>query len=262
MDDIVFANRNKAYGAYYLRKIYDNHIARSLIIGSLFAIVALSTPIIAKLLEGLGEKEDKFVMKEVTLEPPPPIDPNEPPPPPPPEIPPPPRVDMVRFLPPEIKPDNEVKEEEPPPTQDELKEATPSDVTVKGDPNAADVIPDVVVDEKKEEVEEKKDEIFTAVEIPPTPQGGMAGFTKYLQKTLQYPKAAQRANIGGKVFVQFVVSETGHISNVSVIKGIGFGCDEEAIRVVSQAPPWNPGKQGGRAVKVRYTLPIAFTLQQ
>ena len=261
MDDIVFANRNKAYGAYDLRKLYDKHIARSLLFGGLFAVLAISSPLIAKFLETMGEKDEKFVMKEVTLEPPPPLT-DEPPPPPPPEIPPPPKVDMIKFLPPDIKPDEQVKEEAPPPEQKELEKSTPSNETVKGDPNAQEVIADVVVDEKKVEVDDKpKDEIFTAVEIMPMPNGGFAAFNKYLVKTLQYPKAAQRANIGGKVFVTFVVTETGQITNVAVLKGLGFGCDEEAVRVVSQAPPWIPGKQGGRPVKVKYTLPINFALQ-
>jgi protein TonB len=82
----------------------------------------------------------------------------------------------------------------------------------------------------------------------------------YLQTNLTYPEAARKANLQGKVFVQFVVQEDGSISDVEILKGIGGGCDEEAVRVIAASPKWNPGKQKGVAVKQRMSVPIAFNL--
>ncbi len=104
-------------------------------------------------------------------------------------------------------------------------------------------------------------EIFTTVEQNPIPQGGIAVLGDYMQNNLHYPEAAQKANVGGKVFVSFVVMADGHITDVQVLKGIGFGCDAEAVRVVRTMPNWVPGRQNGRAVNVKFNLPILFALQ-
>ncbi|UXE65324.1 MAG: TonB family protein [Chryseotalea sp. WA131a] len=111
-----------------------------------------------------------------------------------------------------------------------------------------------------EEVKEEVDEIFTVVEETATPKGGMSAFYKMVSDKMKYPAQARRMGVEGKVFVQFVIGKDGAISDVKVIKGIGAGCDEEAIRVVQSSPSWNPGKQRGKAVKQRYTLPIIFKL--
>ena len=84
----------------------------------------------------------------------------------------------------------------------------------------------------------------------------------YLSENLHYPREARTANIQGKVIVRFVVDEKGKISNSEIMKGIGGGCDEEALRVVKNMPQWTPGKQGGKTVKVWYTLPINFKLSK
>ena len=88
----------------------------------------------------------------------------------------------------------------------------------------------------------------------------MSAFYKYVATTLRYPAQARRMGIEGKVFVQFVVDKDGSLTDVQAIKGIGAGCDEEAVRVISKAKKWKPGKQRGRAVKVRMILPITFKL--
>jgi protein TonB len=111
-----------------------------------------------------------------------------------------------------------------------------------------------------EEVKEEVDEIFTVVEETATPKGGMSAFYKMVGDKMKYPAQARRMGVEGKVFVQFVIGKDGAISDVKVLKGIGAGCDEEAIRVVQSSPSWNPGKQRGKAVKQRYTLPIIFKL--
>ena len=109
---------------------------------------------------------------------------------------------------------------------------------------------------------EESDEPFIFVENQPAPVGGYEAFYKYIGKNTKYPDQARRIGVEGKVFVQFVVDKDGSITDVQVIKGIGSGCDEEAIRVVKSAPKWTPGKQRGRPVKVRISVPITFKLGQ
>ncbi|QDK83910.1 TonB family protein [Spirosoma sp. KCTC 42546] len=90
----------------------------------------------------------------------------------------------------------------------------------------------------------------------------MSALRQYLARSLRYPPEAQQNNVEGRVFVQFVVSQTGEIRNLRVLKGVGGGCDEEAVRVVSQMPKWNPGEQDGKPVDVLYNLPIQFGLEK
>jgi TonB family protein len=103
-------------------------------------------------------------------------------------------------------------------------------------------------------------EIFTVVEQQPEFKGGMAKLGQYLQSSLKYPAAAQKANVQGRVFVNFIVDKTGEVSDVKILKGLGFGIDEEAIRVVQNMPRWKPAMQSGRVVNVRFNLPINFEL--
>jgi protein TonB len=91
--------------------------------------------------------------------------------------------------------------------------------------------------------------------------GGMGELMKYLAENIKYPPLAKESGIQGRVFINFVVEPNGSISNVKVLRGIGGGCDEEAVRVVSKMPNWKPGKQRGKAVRVSYNLPVKFTLQ-
>ncbi|MTI38667.1 energy transducer TonB [Fulvivirga lutimaris] len=119
---------------------------------------------------------------------------------------------------------------------------------------------DVVEIEKPEE--EVADEIFSIVEDKPTPKGGMSTFLKGIHENIRYPQAAIRAKVQGKVFVQFVINADGQLVDFEVIKGIGMGCDEEALRVLSESPAWNPGKQRGVPVRVRMVLPIQFVYKE
>ena len=115
--------------------------------------------------------------------------------------------------------------------------------------------------EIKEEPKEDVDEIFTIVEETATPKGGMAAFYKFVGSKLKYPPQANRMGVEGKVYVEFVINRDGSIVDARVVRGIGAGCDEEAVRVVASSPAWNPGKQRGKAVRQKYTLPIIFKLQ-
>jgi len=108
--------------------------------------------------------------------------------------------------------------------------------------------------------EEVADEIFTIVEQKPEPVGGMKAFYEYLGANLHYPPQARRMGIEGRVFVQFVVEKDGSLTDVQLVRGIGAGCDEEAIRVIENAPKWQPGKQRGQPVRVRNVMPILFRL--
>ncbi len=106
----------------------------------------------------------------------------------------------------------------------------------------------------------KEPEPFTFVEQMPTFPGGQSLFMKYLRENIKYPDEAIENNIQGKVMVEFVVGPGGNIKNIRVVRGIGGGCDEEAMRVIKGMPKWNVGKQNGVAVPVKVVVPIAFTL--
>jgi len=101
---------------------------------------------------------------------------------------------------------------------------------------------------------------FNAVEIMPEPVGGAAAWSKFLNKNLKYPDMAVDNRIYGKVWVSFIVEKDGHLSNIVVERGLGYGTNEEAIRVLKMAPAWKPGIQNGQPVRVRYELPINFQI--
>ena len=106
-----------------------------------------------------------------------------------------------------------------------------------------------------------EDEIFTIVEEPPSPkEGGMPALYQYIGNTLRYPKEAKDQKVEGKVFVQFIIDKEGHVTDVEVVRGIGHGCDKEALEVIKNAPDWNPGRQAGKPVNVKMVLPISFKL--
>lgn len=109
---------------------------------------------------------------------------------------------------------------------------------------------------------EEPDEIFDVVEQQPNPNGGMNGWNTYLAKNLRYPLEARQRGVEGTVVVVFEIHTDGSIHNVEILRGIGGGADEEAVRVVSSAPNWEPGRQRGRAVKTRMRLPIRFKLER
>lgn len=141
------------------------------------------------------------------------------------------------------------------PDEEEIKE----DLNIKFDVEVSEDVkmePVIVVEAPAEEV----DEIFTVVEETAAPKGGMPAFYKYVGDKMKYPAQARRMGVEGRVFVEFVINKDGSISDVRSIKGIGAGCDEEAVRVVQTAPAWTPGKQRGKPVKQRMVLPIIFKL--
>jgi TonB family protein len=113
---------------------------------------------------------------------------------------------------------------------------------------------------KSEEIPDNE-EVFKVVEEVPTFPGGLqTAFFKYVSENIKYPKEAVEQGVTGKVFVQFIVDKNGEIRDAQVLRGIGYGCDEEAIRVIKNSPDWIPGKQRGENVNVRMVLPITFQL--
>ncbi|MES2516700.1 MAG: TonB family protein [Bacteroidota bacterium] len=108
----------------------------------------------------------------------------------------------------------------------------------------------------------KKDttEVFNNVEQNAEFPGGMEAFTKYLKENIKYPESAQKANITGKVYIEFTVNTDGSTSDYAILKGIGYGCDDEAQRVLKSVPNWIAGKQSGRTVRSKLTIPINFQL--
>jgi TonB family protein len=108
--------------------------------------------------------------------------------------------------------------------------------------------------------DEQKNQVFTVVEKMPSYPGGEEARIKYFTENLKYPPEARQKGVTGKVFVTYVIEEDGSISNVKVLRGIGGGCDEEAVRVISMMPKWNPGMQRGKAVRVQFNLPVNFVL--
>jgi protein TonB len=262
--EVVFDGRNKAYGAYELRKLSPKVTMRALITASLLFLFAISIPTIINKIKGFIPEKEEVKMTEVILTPPPPIDATKPPPPAPPKAiePPKPKVDQVRFPPPVVKPDEMVQEKDPP-TVKELEVADPGQKDLKGDPNAEIRIDEPVgTSDVKQVVEDDTPVNFAAVEVLPTfPNGGDAGFGKFLGREIQYPAQAKENNITGRVIVSFIVETDGSLTDIKVLRDIGGGCGEEAVRVLKKSPKWKPGMQNGRPVRVAYTCPIAFSLQ-
>ena len=134
------------------------------------------------------------------------------------------------------------------------------DVEINAEVDQNEVIEEYVAPEVEEE-EVVEQEIFQIVEEMPDFPGGVAKLSEYLQKNIKYPQMARESGIQGRVFVNFVVEPDGSVSNVKVLRSLGGGCDEEAMRVVKAMPKWKPGKQRGKAVRVSYILPVNFKLQ-
>jgi len=108
--------------------------------------------------------------------------------------------------------------------------------------------------------DEESEKIFTIVEQTAEPKGGLAAFYQYVSENIKYPTRARRIGVEGKVYVEFIVGKDGKIYDVKTVNELGAGCDEEAVRIIQNAPPWNPGKQRGKPVKQKMVVPIIFRL--
>jgi periplasmic protein TonB len=158
----------------------------------------------------------------------------------------------------------------PPPQQNPVQQITmltvvdntedTPELDIQADIDQNTVLPEYVPVERSKPEEITEPDIFLVVEQQPSFPGGEAARLKYFGENIKYPQEAREMNIQGTVYVGFVVEPDGSISNVRILRGIGAGCDEEAMRIVSGMPVWNPGKQRGRAVRVQFNLGVRFTL--
>lgn len=278
LDEIVFEGRNQAYGAYQLRQAYNSHLRRGLgVMMSLCALLAiggtawqLQHPVISC-----------PIIRPVTATPmPPPTYLAEAPKPKP--IAPPAKPNQPRLatttaatpraaatLPTEVTKDELVPTK--PPIKMEIPEAASGLATtgpaVIGTADVAGSATGSVTGKAEGGNEGSTGDgaavagPYVVVEKMPEFVGGAEALMRYLRSHLRYPSTALREQAEGRVFVSFVVQADGTIADISVPKGLGFGLDEEAQRVVSQMPAWKPGRQSNHAVPVRFTLPITFKIQ-
>jgi protein TonB len=246
--DIVFEGRNKSYGAYDLRKSITKNTTRAFIIGTFVFGFAVSIPNILRMLPDSSANEDALNVKITTVKLPPKEKPKENLPPPPP---PPPKVDQVKFVKPVVAKADEVTEE--PPKIAEIKDKKLGAETIKGDPDA-ELTVEPVGNGPKDVVEEDNSIYNTAgIEVKPDYPGGIEKFYKFVSKNYQTP---EEEGLKGKVFVSFVVEKDGSLTDIKVIRDIGYGTGKEAIRVLKSCPRWTPGEQNGKKVRVLYSLPI------
>lgn len=263
--DLVFSGRNKKYGAYVLRSQSSSILTKALFVASSFFVLVFIAPMIYGKLFPAPADATVTAHDLPTL------------------------VDAIH----QMKPD-EPKKVEPEKTEPiKVKTvAIPSKIVVVDEidlpePPTVKDIQDAVVDSKTQDGEIKPNVLVstntttgdggakgietstpTGNEINDLPgvdeypefEGGMKGWAKYIQRNLRYPYAAQELNTQGKVFISFVVEKDGSITNVTLVKGIGSGCDEEAMKVIKKSPIWKPGKNKGTPVRVRYNMPITFSL--
>jgi protein TonB len=251
--DIVFEGRNKAYGAYDLRKSNTKTTLKALIFGAVVFSALVAMPLIMSLLPE-SSSEDKSLDTEIrTIKfPPKEKEPekNLPPPPPPP-----PKVDQIKFVKPIVAKAEEVTEE--PPKVEEIKEKKIGNETIKGDPDA-ELTVEPVGTGPANVIEEKEDtNIYNTagIEVKPDFPGGMEKFYKFVGNNYQTP---EEEGLKGKVYVTFVVEKDGSLTDIKVVRDIGYGTGKEAIRVLNKCPRWTPGEQNGKKVRVLYSLPITI----
>ena len=142
------------------------------------------------------------------------------------------------------------------PDEEEIEEVIEFDLDIEMTEET--IIEELVIQDAPEE--EIGDEVFSVAEVMPSFPGGTPGFYEYISNNLKYPRRAKKAEVEGKVILRFVVDLTGQVSDVEVVKGIGFDCDEEAVRIIKDSPKWIPGQQSGKNVRVRMIVPLNFEL--
>ena len=258
--ELIFADKNKAYGAYKMRENSPKRHNLAVILVIVIALVGFSIPALIK----MATPKQKEVMTEVTtlsqLDEPEVKQEEmkrvEPVAPPPPAL-----KSSIKFTAPVIKKDEEVRDEDEMKSQKELTQTkvTISIADVKGndEANGKDIadLKQVVT----QAVEEEK--VFDMVEQMPQFPGGQTELMKWIGEHLKYPTIAAENGTQGRVTCQFVVGKDGKVRDVVVLKTLDPYCDKEAVRVINSMPNWIPGKQNGKAVAVKYTVPITFRLQ-
>lgn len=261
--DILFEGKNKAYGAYDLRRTYDKRIKIALI--GTFTIIALL--FIGSFVANSSSKgKSQIIVEDVNLENVKEEKKPEPPPPPPPPKQEPPKIEMAKFTPPKIVKDEEVKPE------DEIKEVEKLEDTKIGTINQEGAKDDGIVAPPVEKgtgtvvapKEEDYDKVFTVVQIPAEFPGGLAAWAKYLERNLNRDLPVDNGAPPGKytVIVSFIVDKNGGISEVQAENDPGYGTKEEAVRVIKKGPSWKPAVQNGRNVIYRHRQSITFMVSE
>ena len=265
--DLVFEGRNKEYGAYVLRKDTGKRNLKSMLI--VFAvIIAIMAAVAAKVaienafpkkvametdveISKLAQKKEAKVEKKAPV-----------------------KVEeqkvvekvksSVKFTPPVIKKDEDVKPEEELKSQEDLNKTNTAigSFDVKGNDEAGgEVLKAKEVIAQPEPPKEEETKVFDVVEVMPSFPGGQGALFEWLSKNIKYPVVAEENGVQGRVIVTFVVERNGSITDVQVVKSVDPSLDKEAVRVVKAMPHWIPGKQNGSAVRVKFTVPVTFRLQ-
>ncbi|MXV52332.1 TonB family protein [Pedobacter sp. HMF7647] len=258
--DVVFENRNKEYGAYELRHHYGQRMTKALLTTGFLVSALVVFFLISKgkkTLADVAKLDNEFKVTNVILpdkviipkntESPAAIQK--------------PKADTKKFTTFKTVKREEVIEEAP--AIEDLTNSLIGKINKAGDPagtQTPEINPSAGNGMQGTETADPN-AVFESVEKLPQFQGGEKEFYKYLSRNLRYPDNAVENNIGGRVFVSFIVERDGRLSNIKVMKGLGFGCDEEAMRVIKKSPAWIPGEQNGKAVRVQYTIPISFQMQ-
>ena len=260
--DLVFDNRNKAYGAYDLRQNYASNMIRSMGITFLGVGLLIGAAIAFNSAQPLVHRTIIDITPPITPVLPPPVKAIkriDPPAPAKPAkvLPSSPQVATTRLVTMEVQPDNKITEQ--PPKNVEITGAigqtnsTGVNGTNEGPPVST------TAGTGTPPVDNSVHPNF-GLDVMPEPIGGDKAWAKFLSKNLRYPGQAQEDGINGKVIVSFIIEKDGTLSNITVIKPAGNGFDEEAMRVLKLAKAWKPGMQNGQAVRVKYMLPVNFQL--
>ncbi len=275
LNDIVFENRNKNYGAYQIRQAYENHLSRATMIGVAMFALALA----AFWFKFHQEPADSVIntdgileMREVVLTPPPPVieppilEPPKSDPTPPAASAAAPVVATVVNRELTVTTSDQVDPNENPPTQDELANKVNGSTNTDGPP-ATDGASSgsgtgTGIGGTDTGIEVNVDEVINFADKMPEYEGGQKAMAKFFRDNMRVPSVVGEKEISGTVYVGFVVNNKGEVTDVKILKGIHPACDNEAIRVVSKMKKWIPGQQAGRNVSVRYTIPIRFDYQR
>ena len=264
--DLVFEGKNHAYGAYQLRKNTGKRNVMAILV--MFAIgVAIAAFVAIKGVVENAMKQDVAIEADVELaklaeKKEAKVEKKEEP-----------KIEKievekvkssVKFVPPVIKKDDEVKPEEELKSQEELNKTNTAigAFDVKGNDEAAgEVLKAKEVIAQPEPPKEEETKVFDVVEQMPSFPGGPSALMQYLSSNIKYPVVAEENGVQGRVVCTFVVERDGSITDVRVIRSVDPSLDKEAVRVVKSMPKWIPGKQNGSAVRVKYTVPVTFRLQ-
>jgi len=272
--DLVFEGRNKEYGAYELRRKYNKRLTTALLITAGLALLLVLGSFIAKTVSNNRGKVDvkEVQLEEIKQE----EQKNEPPPPPPPPKPPdPPKVEMAKFTPPKVVPDEQVKEDEKPPEVEKLEDTKIGTVNQEGAKDEGIVAPPVedkgaVIEAPKQDDEDK---VFQKVEIDAEFPGGTAGWTRYVTREIERNiDELQDDGKSGTVVVLFIVDKEGGVSEVKALPcseagvancmGPGTKLAEIAVNAIRRGPKWKPAVQNGRNVKAYRRQPVTFQLAE